>query len=425
MAAVALRDRLFREAEIEAERFLSLVRIVAAVVLAVALGAALWAVGGPPPEVVGQIPTALPILAAYVVIGIVSWRLSTAARFRAWMPWAFTTADCLLVLANVGMTMRNLGIDPTTLWVYPATWLAPLVLVFGALRYDPWLQGFAAILLIGGLGLLLWLMPDPVAGLGPIEPLLQLPPTIVRVVLFTLAALVLVLAAVRRRTLLVRAIDETERRGNLARYLPPEIAGIVEAGDVARLKRGWQVEAGILIVDIRGFTRRVEGLPPSAVTALLDRFRALVLAAARAHGGVVDKFVGDNAILVFGVPEAGADDAGRTVACARALLEGVERWNGEGTDEPLRIGIGAHYGPVFAGVVGDDARLEFTVLGDTVNVAARLEQLTKEVGAELLASRTLVERAGEERGWRALPDVALRGRSELVAARLWEGPAGN
>lgn len=425
MARAALRDRLFREAEIEAERFLSLVRLAAALVLAAALGMALWAVGGPPPEVVSQILTVYPVLALYVAIGALSWRLATPSRFRPWLPWAFTAADCVLVLFNIATTMVNLGVDPTTLWVFPATWLAPLVLVFGVLRYNPWLQGFAALLLVGGMAGLLWLMPGPAAGLGPIEHLLDPPPTVVRLVLLGLAAVILVLAAVRRRSLLLRAIEEAEQRANLARYLPPEIADLVAEGDVARLRQGWEIEIGILMVDIRGFTRRAEALAsPFAVTTLLNRFRAEVQAAATAAGGVVDKFVGDNAIIVFGVPDSHGDEAARALDCAKRLLDGIAAWNAaEPASEPVRIGIGAHFGPVFAGVVGDDARLEFTVLGDTVNVASRLEQLTRATDGGLIASVALVNRAGETQGWRPLPTVSLRGREQLVEVMVWEGSA--
>jgi adenylate cyclase len=273
--------------------------------------------------------------------------------------------------------------------------------------------GFGAILL--GLG-------DEGQALDALGPLIELPPTLVRLAMLTLLVGLLTFAALRRRALLERAIDEAGRRANLARYLPPEIASLLAAGDVERLRRGWETAAAILIVDIRGFTARVEALPgPAEVSAFLGRFRAEVVAAAAASGGVVDKFVGDNAILVFGVPEARPDDAARALACARTLLAGIARWSREAPPGgPVRIGIGAHCGRVFAGAVGDPSRLEFTVLGDPVNVTARLEQLTKELGVALLASRELVERAGETAGWRHLPAVTLRGRAAPVEVRAWE-----
>jgi adenylate cyclase len=417
-----LRRRLYREAEIEAERLLALVRIVVALLLAGTLATALVAVEEPPPEVRLQLLVAFPLLAAYLAVGIWSHRLAVPGRFRDWMPWAFTAADAALVLFNVATTVINLNAPVTALWVFPAAWLAPIVLAFGVLRYRASLQAAAGVVLVAGFCFILLGLGDDAQALSAIVPLLQLPPTIVRVTMLTLLAALLTFAAIKRRALLERAIDETSRRTNLARYLPPEIAALLAAGDVERLRQGWEAEVALLIVDIRGFTARAEALPnPAAVSAFLGRFRAHVVEVAAATGGVVDKFVGDNAILVFGVPEPRPGDTARALACARSLIQRIAQWNREQPPGgPVRIGIGAHCGRVFAGAVGDPSRLEFTVLGDPVNVTARLEQLTKEVGAELLASRALVDRAGETAGWRLLPAIALRGRAEPIEVLAWD-----
>ena len=421
-----LRDRLFLAAEIEAERFLAVIRLMMALLLASTLAAALLAMDGLPAEARRQVLVAFPVLAVYLVLGVLSYLLATPERFRGWMPWLFTAADGGLVLFNVAMTIINLGAPASSLWVFPATWLAPLVLAFGTLRYRPSLQAMSGVLLVGGLALLLAVLPDDMAGLSAIVPLLEVPPILVRLVMLSLLVVVLVLAAVRRKALLHRAIDEAGQRANLARYLPPEIAALLAAGDVERLRRGWEVEAAVLAVDIRGFTTRVEGFAePALVSAFLGRFRAHVVAAAKATGGVVDKFVGDSAIIVFGVPEASGDEAARALACARSLWARMAAWNkAEPPGGAVRIGMGAHVGRVFAGAVGDTNRLEFTVLGDAVNVAARLEQLTRESHGGLAVSRRLLERAGEAAapGWRALPDTTLRGRAAPIEILVWDGP---
>ena len=421
-----LRDRLFLAAEIEAERFLAVIRLMMALLLASTLAAALLAMDGLPAEARRQVLVAFPVLAVYLVLGVLSYLLATPERFRGWMPWLFTAADGGLVLFNVAMTIINLGAPASSLWLFPATWLAPLVLAFGTLRYRPSLQAMSGVLLVGGLALLLAVLPDDMAGLSAIVPLLEVPPILVRLVMLSLLVVVLVLAAVRRKALLHRAIDEAGQRANLARYLPPEIAALLAAGDVERLRRGWEVEAAVLAVDIRGFTTRVEGFAePALVSAFLGRFRAHVVAAAKATGGVVDKFVGDSAIIVFGVPEASGDEAARALACARSLWARMAAWNkAEPPGGAVRIGMGAHVGRVFAGAVGDTNRLEFTVLGDAVNVAARLEQLTRESHGGLAVSRRLLERAGEAAapGWRALPDTTLRGRAAPIEILVWDGP---
>lgn len=134
---------------------------------------------------------------------------------------------------------------------------------------------------------------------------------------------------------------------------------------------------------------KAERLVAIELTRFVSEFRACVTAAAEAHGGVIDKFAGDSAMVVFGIPEPGPHDAKHAPDC----------------------------GEVFCGAVGDAARLEFTALGDAVNVAARIEQHTKTAGHPLLVSRALIEAAGvdpDREPWHALPQVSLRGHSGTI-----------
>ena len=137
--------------------------------------------------------------------------------------------------------------------------------------------------------------------------------------------------------------------------------------------------------------------------------------AAARHGGVVDKFLGDGALVLFGVPAANPTDAARALACGRMLCALVERWNEKrGFDPPVRIGIGIHRGEVFCGVVGDEDRLEFTVLGEAVNITARIEGATKALNAPFLASHEAVEAAGEAERWVEVAAEPLRGMTRTV-----------
>jgi adenylate cyclase len=135
-------------------------------------------------------------------------------------------------------------------------------------------------------------------------------------------------------------------------------------------------------------------------------------------------------MATFGTPYPGPHDATNALACARAMLVALDCWNcqRESRGEPsLRAGIGLHYGPVVLGDIGDERRLEFAVLGDTVNTASRLEALNRSLGTSLAASQALVDRvlaqAGEHaiKGMRQHAPVALRGRAEAVG--LWTLPA--
>jgi adenylate cyclase len=148
----------------------------------------------------------------------------------------------------------------------------------------------------------------------------------------------------------------------------------------------------------------------------MSAFRTHIRMAAEKHGGIVDKFIGDGAFLVFGIPEPNADDARRAIGCAKTILSMLREWNERrrvADEDPIMVGIGVHEGDAFIGAVGDDTRLEFTVLGDTVNIANRLEQATKLHAVPLIASADTVKAAGEDASqWRDLGHAELRGRAE-------------
>lgn len=234
-----------------------------------------------------------------------------------------------------------------------------------------------------------------------------------------LAALVLVLILFA-----VSAMREAGRRRRLSRFLPQELVSRL-ADDDGSLRAGRRQQAVIAFVDMRGSTALAERLDPQQLSAFLSAFRRRVMRTARLHNGVVDKFLGDGALVVFGLPEAQGDDAARAVTFAGDLVEAIARWNRKGEhDATVRIGIGLHCGEVFSGIIGEEARYEFTVLGDTVNVAARLEQATKVHGVPILASDAVRRAAGPATTalWREVSREPLRGRREPMAYFSVEPP---
>jgi adenylate cyclase len=135
-------------------------------------------------------------------------------------------------------------------------------------------------------------------------------------------------------------------------------------------------------------------LEPEAIAEFLASFRCRATRAIEAHGGIVDKFVGDDVMGVFGVPTATTRDAANALAAGRALQAEIAAWNEKRQSagrRPVSVGIGIHYGQVFAGVIDGGQRLEFTVIGDAVNTAQRIEELTKTTGWSLLVSAELLE----------------------------------
>jgi adenylate cyclase len=184
--------------------------------------------------------------------------------------------------------------------------------------------------------------------------------------------------------------------------------------DVARqaLEAGVQLggevrQAAVLFVDVVGSTALAAEVPPKEVVRRLNVFFELVLEVVRDHGGWVNKFEGDAALCIFGVPAEISDPAGRALAAARRLAVRIE------SESPLVAAIGVSAGEVVAGNVGAERRFEYTVIGDPVNEAARLTELAKERTPRVLAAGRAVARAGDEaERWSLGDEVTLRGRAE-------------
>jgi adenylate cyclase len=173
--------------------------------------------------------------------------------------------------------------------------------------------------------------------------------------------------------------------------------------------------AAVLFADIRGFTTRCETMAPEDAMSFLREFHARMEAVIFEHGGTLDKILGDGLLAVFGVPNHGAADAGDALACAYAMMKAIVDWNVErrarGVFE-VQIGVGLHYGHVMLGDVGSERLMTFTVVGDTVNVASRLQSLSKELGTRLVASEALVTAVKEE----------TRATGELLDSLKFVGP---
>lgn len=172
----------------------------------------------------------------------------------------------------------------------------------------------------------------------------------------------------------------------------------------------------VLFLDIRGFTAMTRQRSASETVELLNAFFAEMIDVVDRHHGIINKFLGDGFLALFGAPLADPAAAKNALGAARAMIETVEAWNKERPSQALRVGIGIHMGEAVTGVVGSPRRKEYTVIGDTVNLAARLEQLTKETGAQLLVSNS-VHSAVAADGAVDLRPLAIRGYDEKV--QVW------
>jgi adenylate cyclase len=174
----------------------------------------------------------------------------------------------------------------------------------------------------------------------------------------------------------------------------------------------------VMFVDFRSFTSGARDRPPQEVVDRLDGAFAVLVDILDRHGGIVNKFLGDGFLALFGAPLATDDAAHRAVAAAREMLVANDGAN-KATSWPLRIGIGIHIGEVVAGSIGSPRRKEYTVIGDTVNFAARLEALNKEFNSQFLISADMHEALGDDcRDAVSLGEVPVRGYDRPVI--VWQ-----
>lgn len=195
---------------------------------------------------------------------------------------------------------------------------------------------------------------------------------------------------------MVGGLEERERiRDTFGRFVSHDVAEAVLAGRVPL--EGERREVSILFQDIRGFTALSETRDPAALLQLLNQFFTEVVAAVEAEGGVVKQFLGDGVMALFGAPQPCADHAQRAVRAALGIvnrLHGLnEQLQGRGL-AVLQIGVGIHSGSVVAGLIGPDSRMEYGVVGDAVNLASRIEALTKDLHATILVSKEISAQLG-------------------------------
>src|SRR5207248_5571046 len=171
-------------------------------------------------------------------------------------------------------------------------------------------------------------------------------------------------------------------------------------------------------VDIRSFTARSAHLSPTKAVRLLNEFlRAMVEAVEGEHSGMINKFLGDGFMALFGIGSNSRNHADEALAAARSIQRTMEQLNAERDrrgDDAIQIGIGINTGPAIVGSIGSPDRMEFTVIGNTVNVASRIESLNKTLNTSLLISKSTRNALQETASLRALPPQRVKGVDELV-----------
>jgi adenylate cyclase len=249
---------------------------------------------------------------------------------------------------------------------------------------------------------------------------------VVRGVAFIACTAVVALTARRAREL-ARQVGRTSAAQSrviqlFGKYVAPEVArGVIDANGEARAE---QLEVTVLFTDLRNFTALSEKLSPGAVLEVLNAHYQAIVPAVHAHGGTVNKFIGDAIMATFGAPLRQGDHAERAVRAAIQMLETMEALNARLRERQLpelEMGIGVATGPVVVGTLGATQRVEYAVIGDTVNTASRLEGLNKELGTRLLLSPGTRDAVAAVLPTRGLGEVPVKGKARPVPVFTIEG----
>ena len=243
------------------------------------------------------------------------------------------------------------------------------------------------------------------------------------IVAFLLVSAGLALLVRRSRALVAERLEAERERSNLARYFSPRVVDVLAERDqpLGHVRRQ---AVGVLFADLVGFTTLAESMTPEQVMALLRGFHGRMEDEVFRHAGCLEKFIGDALLATFGVPDPGPHDARDALACARGMLGALAAWNRErekAGETPLRIGVGLHYGQAVLGDIGSARSMAFATVGDTINVASRLQALTRDLGATIVASGDFLaalDREGADPGLRgglsSRGAHALRGRDTPI-----------
>ena len=242
-------------------------------------------------------------------------------------------------------------------------------------------------------------------------------PMVARALLMAVAGVVCGFVGVqtrRRITALLASLAERHRVVNMfGQYVSP---AVVDQLLHQPLDGAAQVQhVTIMFVDIRNFTTFAEHRQPNEVMDYLNTLFRELIALITSNHGIINKFLGDGFMACFGAPLSNGSDTKNAVKAAIAIAKTVERLNADGVIPPTRIGIGLHAGAAMTGSVGSDERKEYTIIGDTVNLASRVEQLTKQYGSILLVTDPVWQAVKDVYPARALDSVAVKGRSDPVA----------
>ena len=338
-------------------------------------------------------------LLAYFLFTLMRLALSYRIRLPAWFLALSVVADILLLLGIIWSFHIDYNQPPAFYLKAPTLLYVFLFISIRALRFDSryvLLAGCAAavgwLLMIGyamfSAGGMSAVTRDYVEYLTANRILLGA--EFDKVITIVLVTAILAVAIMRARRTLVRGAEEHAAAVALSRFFSPEIADrIAHAKEEIHAGEGQQRDAAILTTDIRGFTRIAEAMPANEVIEILTEYQARLVPAIQNAGGSIDKFMGDGILATFGAAVPSAAYAADALRAAEAVAIAAREWGAarEAAGKPaLRVAVAVTAGPVVFGAIGDESRLEYTVIGDPVNLAAKLDKHGKGLNAGIVTT---------------------------------------
>lgn len=360
------------------------------------------------------------VLAAYLAFTLVRLALAHQYRLREWLRYVSIVVDMSLLLGLIWSFHLQYEQPPSFYLKAPTVLYIFIFIALRTLNFDA-----RKVLTAGVVAAIGWIvMVLYVITIDPRDSMITrdyvhyltsnsilIGAEIDKVISILVVTGILALAIRRNLGLLTFAIREDASNQDLARFVPAEVASLTRTSDEGvHLGFGEPREATILFLDIEGFTTLSERLDPQQLVHTLNRFYAAVAEPLTRHDGVIVQFQGDAVLATFNAPRLNQDHAANAVRAAleiQALLK--TRTFGDGLR--LRARIGINTGVVIHGLIGTPDRLGYTVIGDEVNIAARLEALNKDYGSSIIVSAETRNRAGPEQfAFELLGETMVRGR---------------
>lgn len=341
------------------------------------------------------------------------WLIDRKRQPPRWRFYANAFVEASLPTLTLAVMLNF--IDPFQALTSAITYLYFLIILLSTLRLDARLCLFTGLVAAAGFGILvLWELPGIVATWD--STMLQLRMNLgLRILLLIAAGYVagLVSSSIRsnlRETM--QGLHERQRIINLfGQHVSPEVVNRLL--NQPREPKSAQREVCVLVLDIRNFTTFSEDRPADEVVAYLNTLWGSLVRIVNANSGIVNKFLGDGFLAVFGAPIHSENFCQLALTAAHEMLKEVKRLEAAGEIHPTQLGIALHSGVAIVGEIGSEEKKEYTVIGDVVNVAFRIEALNKELNSQLLISAPVCERAGVTNA-EAMEPRPIRGRRDPI-----------